>query len=70
MTFLYAKHESNRAGSDYTVICKDLKTIRGVQNRIIRSIRPVGEWHIYRVAEQDWYKRTGHFLVGKVKKSK
>lgn len=68
-TFLYAKHESNRLGSDWTVICKDLKTVRGVQNRIVRGYAPSGIWRIYRVHENDWYKETGHFLVGKVYKS-
>ena len=66
---LYAKHESNQCGSDWTLICKDLKTVRGVQNRIVRGKWPSGEWRIYNCHEADWYGRTGHFLVGKVNKS-
>jgi len=69
MTFLYARHESNRLGSDWTVICKDLKTVRGVQNRLTRGYAPAGTWRIYRVHENDWYKETGHFLVGKLHKA-
>lgn len=68
MTFLYATHESGRLGSDGTIICKDLKTVRGVQNRIIKGYALKGNWNIYRVHENDWYKDTGHFLVGKVTK--
>jgi len=68
MTFLYARHESYRLGCDHTVIAKDLKTVRGIQNRIIRGHAPAGKWFIYRVHENDWYKGTGHFLVGKVNK--
>lgn len=66
--FLYAKHETNRPGSDYTCICKDLRTIRGVQNRIIKGYWIKGNWRIYQTTEHDWYKSTGHFLVGKVTK--
>jgi len=66
---LYAVHESERCGSDWTVIAKDLKTVRGIRNRILRGYAPKGEWRIYYVHEEDWYKRTGHFLVGKVNKA-
>lgn len=65
---LYATHESGRCGSDWTVICKDLKTVRGVQNRIVKGHSPPGKWRIYQCHEKDWYKATGHFLVGKVTK--
>jgi hypothetical protein len=66
--FLYARHQSGKLGTYYTCICKDLKTVRGVQNRIVRGPRPSGLWHIYSVNESDWYKETGHYLVGKVRK--
>ena len=66
---IYAKHESDKPGSDWTCICKDLKTVRGVQNRIIRGGWSTGTWRIYRVSEHDWYSDTGHFLVGKVQKT-
>jgi len=66
---LYAKHESNRLGSDWTCICKDLKTVRGVQNRIVRGKWPAGKWRVYSVHPDNWYRATGHFLVGKVTKN-
>ena len=66
MQMLYAKHESDRCGSDWTCLCRDLKTVRGVQNRIVRGAWSKGTWRIYRCDPADWYKRTGHFLVGKV----
>ena len=65
---MYARHESNHLGSDYTVMCKDLKTVRGVQNRILRGRWPAGQWRIYTCHIEDWYKRTGHFLIGKCTK--
>ncbi len=55
---LYAKHESNKPGSDWTVICDDLKTIRGVQNRLTRGRFQSGVWRIYRCMEQDWNMAT------------
>ena len=61
---LYAKHESNQCGTDWTLICKDLKTVRGVKSRIARGVWPEGGWWIYRCAESDWYKDTGHTVVG------
>ena len=66
---LYAVHESNRPGSDWTCIAHDLKTVRGMQNRIVKGAWPSGKWRIYRCHRDDWYKRTGHFLVGKVTKA-
>jgi hypothetical protein len=66
---LYAKHDSNKPGSDYTCICRDLKTVRGVQNRLIKGAWPSGTWRIYNCLDSDWYKATGHFLVGKLHKA-
>ena len=66
---LYAKHESDRCGSDWTCICRDLKTVRGVQNRLTKGRWPTGTWRIYSCHESDWYKATGHFLVGKLHKA-
>ena len=67
---LYATHESMKPGSDYTVICKDLKTVRGVKNRIGRreSKYLPGLWFIWKCAESDWYSRNNHHIVGKVRK--
>lgn len=66
---LYAIHESNRCGTDYTIICRDLKTAKGVANRIKQSpSRPAGNWRIYSVAQENWYKDTGHKLIGTCRK--
>ena len=65
----YATHESNRPGSDWTCVCDDLKTLRGVQNRIIRGAWAPGLWRIYVCDREDWYRATGHYLVGKVFKA-
>jgi hypothetical protein len=66
---LYAKHESGRCGSDWTCICKDLKTYRGVKNRVKRGAWPKGEWRIYQCSESEWYKTAGHVLLGKFYKA-
>lgn len=61
---LYAKHESNGLGSDNTVIFDDLKTVRGAWKRLLRGAWKPGRWNFYRCAKEDWYKETGHELVG------
>jgi len=68
MRMLYAKHESDRLGSDWTLIFRDLKTLRGVKKRLLQGYAHPGLWYIYRCAEQDWYKETGHVLVGVILK--
>jgi hypothetical protein len=67
---LYARHDSYMLGSDYTVMAPDLETVRGVCNRIVRGKWPAGHWRIYDCHPADWYKVTGHFLVGKCHKRK
>ena len=64
---LYARHESNKCGSDYTVIAKDLKTVDGLRNRILRGHYLTGRWYVYRCPVDGFYKRDGHVLVGMVK---
>ena len=63
---LYAVHESKKPGSDWTCIAHDLKTVRGMQNRIVRGKWPAGQWQIYRCSKEDWYKSTGHQWAGRV----
>ena len=46
--------EYNPPGSDYTVICKDLKTIRGVKNRIKKYKWRENTIKLIIVSYQEW----------------
>lgn len=52
---LYAKHTSGKLGSDYTMIT-DLKTVRGVENRLSAGRWPAGDWEVFQCTKEDWYK--------------
>lgn len=70
---LYATHESNRPASDHTVIAHDLKTFKGIANRIVRGYWPSGVWAVYACANdgrggfyapQSEHKRLGTVTKG------
>lgn len=63
--FINAKKE-NPCGSEWTRIIKDLKTIRGVENRITRGVKPVGAvgYNIYQTA--NIYDEKSYRLMQKV----
>lgn len=62
----YAEHESQRCGSDWTVIERDLKTVRGVIRRLRAAtyLKP-GKWTIYQCSPETFYApRERHAIVG------
>jgi hypothetical protein len=65
---IYAKHESDRLGSDWTIITH-LKTFRAFKKQIRNSFAHPGVWNVYQCAHADWYKDTGHRLIGRITKN-
>lgn len=63
--FVNAKKE-NQCGSEWTRIIKDLKTVRGVENRIARGVKPHGAigYDLYQSA--DIYNEKSYRLIQKV----
>lgn len=61
---LYATHESNKCGSDWTIICRDLKTPKGIANRLKRGVWPKGIWTIFVCTDDNFYAVETHRQIG------
>lgn len=60
--------KNHRLGAEWQRVIRDLKTLRGVENRIVRGVIPPGAvgCDIYRVASDHFYNEEKHRLVQKM----
>lgn len=60
--------KNHRLGAEWQRVIRDLKTLRGVENRIARGVIPPGAvgYDVYRVASDHFYNEKKHQLVQKM----